>query len=473
MQQNSHNVDIIVVGAGSGGLNVASFCNRIGLSVVLIDRSDEHIGGDCLNYGCVPSKALIHVAREVRAARSVSDFGLNVVGQVDIARIMQYVRDRQNIIREHEHAEYFRSKGIIVELGEASFTGERAVSINGTKYTAKNIVLATGSRPRPLLLPGFETLPVYTNETIFSMTQLPKRFVFVGGGPISIELGQAFSFLGSEVTIVHSGSRILEKEAPEVSVFMEKQLREQGVSFVFDAKPLKVEGGDMAIQTKNGEKRIHCDAVFVGIGRVLNTENLDLEKAGIEKTADGSRLIIDEYLRTTNKRVWAVGDIAGNYQFTHAAEEHAKVVINNVINPLKKKFQTHMAWVTYTSPEVATFSRSHNELEKTGTMHEVVTVPLSEDDRAIIDSAEGFISLSIGARGRIFGGTLVAPNAGEIVGELILAESQGLSAIDLFNRVAPYPTASRIIRKAVGKHEGNRLTEWTKTILKILYRMKV
>jgi pyruvate/2-oxoglutarate dehydrogenase complex dihydrolipoamide dehydrogenase (E3) component len=438
---------------------------------LLIDKSEEHIGGDCLNYGCVPSKALIHIARKVHSARSVAEFGITANGDVDVARVMNYVQEKQSVIREHENADHFRKLGMTVELGEARFTGQHSVAVNGTEYTARNIVLATGSRPRTLTLTGLETATTYTNETVFTMQKLPRRFVFIGGGPISMELGQVFAFLGSKVTIVHSGERILEKEDAEVGTFMEQQLRAQGIEFVFSASPQKVEGDELVIATKDkGEVRVGFDALFIGIGRVLNIEGLDLEKAGIQLTEDKRKIIVNEYLQTTNPRIWTVGDVAGNYQFTHAAEEHAKVVINNMLNPFKKKFNAHMAWVTYTQPEIATFGRSHEELQKANVAHTVSTLSLSEDDRAIVDGAEGFIKVNIGTSGVILGGTLVAPNAGEIVAELILAENKKLTARDLFNRVAPYPTASRIIRKVMGQYEARRLKPWVQKLLTLLFR---
>ncbi len=460
--------DVIVIGAGSGGLNVAGFCNRIGLSVLLVDKSDAHIGGDCLNYGCVPSKALIHVAREVRAARGVSAFGVTTSGDIDVQKVMQYVREKQEILRTHENADHFRKLGMTVVLGEAKFSGPRSVMVENVEYHTRHIVLATGSRPRHLSLPGL-TVPVFTTETIFSIATLPKHFVFIGGGPISLELGQAFSYLGSKVTIVHTGERILEKEDTAVSAYMREQLERDGVRFVFKAESQHVQDGELVVKTPQGEERMTCDAVFVGIGRELNIEGLQLEKAGIALTSQGKKIEVNEYLQTTNPHVWTVGDVAGNYQFTHAAEEHAKVVIRNMFSPLKTKFQARMAWVTYTQPEVATFGTSRADLEKAQTAFEVISVPLSDDDRGIVDSAPGFVQLHVGNGGRILGGTLVAPHAGEMVGELVLADYKKLTTADIFARVSPYPTASRVLRKAAGIYEAKKLTPFVQKILRVLF----
>jgi len=472
MKKESNRFDIIVIGAGSGGLNIAGFANRIGLKVLLIDKSDKSIGGDCLNHGCVPSKALIHVAREVFAGKKAEQFGLSVGGTVDIQKVMGYVKEKQDIIREHENADHFINLGMTVVLGTAEFADRKTVRAGGVDYSAKNIVIATGSRPRTLVLDGIQQVPVYTNETVFDMKVLPKRFVFIGGGPISIELGQAFSMLGCAVTIVHTGERLLEKEDPQVSSFMEAELKSLGIKVLLSAKTKKFESSELVVIVPSGEVRVPADALFAGIGRVLNIEGLQLEKAGIKLSPDKNKIIVDEFLRTTNKHVLTVGDVAGGLQFTHAAELHAKVVIQNFFIPIKKKLNTdHFGWVTYTSPEVATFGLSSADLKKRGFSFQEVSASVSEDDRGIVGGSRGFLKVFVGNKGKLLGGTLVAPHAGEIVGELMLAQSKGLTMVDLFNRVSPYPTASRIVRAVAGKYQTQKLTRRASRILKILYSL--
>jgi len=463
--------DLIVIGAGSGGLNVAGFMNRAEFRVLIIDKSDANIGGDCLNFGCVPSKALIHVARLVQDAKKAETFGLRQEGKVDIQKVLAYVKEKQAIFRKHEDATYFRSLGMAVALGEGRFSGPQSVTVNGIEYQGKRIVLATGSRPRELRIPGIETVTVYTNESVFNIKELPKRFLFIGGGPISVELGQAFSAFGSQVTIIHSGDRILSKEDPEVSHFMEAALRKEGIEIILNAEAKAISEGELIVTVKNeGERHLPLDALFSGIGRILNVEGLDLDKAGIALSADGQKLILDQYLRTTNKNVLAVGDIVGQHMFTHAAETHAALVIANLFSPFKKSLQPErMAWVTYTNPEVATFGLSQDYLKKEKIRYESLSVPLTEDDRAIVDQSNGFIKLLVGKKGRVLGGTLVAPQAGEIVGELILAETKKLTVQDLFSRIAPYPTAARIIRRAAGVYLSRKLTARVKKLLHFLY----
>lgn len=471
MKSEDNSFDIIVIGAGSGGLNIAGFMNRIGLRVLLIDKSEANIGGDCLNYGCVPSKALIHVAREIYAGKQSEAFGLTVDGEVDLKQVLQYVKEKQDVFREHESVEYFRKIGMTVVIGEARFQGKRSLTVNGVEYIGKKIVIATGSRPRKFELPGTDGVPVYTNETVFDMTALPQKFVFVGGGPISLELGQAFSMLGSEVTIVHGGTKLLEKEDPDVGTFMKAELEAMGVRVLLSARPIRYENGTLIVMTPQGETVLPADALFSGIGRVLNIEDLALDKAGINLTPDGSKILVDSYLRTTNENAYTVGDVAGGLQFTHAAELHARLILRNFFSPFKKKLDTDsFGWVTYTTPEVATFGLAPSEFTKRSIAFETISSSLEEDDRAIVDGSRGFIKLFIGKNGMLLGGTLVAPQAGEIVGELLLAKSKNLTITDLFNRVAPYPTASRIIRRVASQHEAKKLTPGIQRLLHVLYR---
>jgi len=469
--KSEHNAfDIIVIGAGSGGLNVAGFMNHIGLKVLLIDKDDESIGGDCLNHGCVPSKAFIHVAREIYSGKNSKEYGLTTKGDIDIKKVLQSVKEKQDIFRIHENAEYFRKLGMSVVLGEATFTGKRSVVVSGVEYYGKKIVIATGSRPRKFELDGIDTVPVYTNETVFAMTKLPQKFVFVGGGPISLELGQAFSMLGSEVTIVHAGEKLLEKEDSDVRIFMKKELETMGIRVLLSSRPIRYLYNSLVVTTQTGEESLPADALFAGIGRVLNIEALALDKAGIRLTPDGTKILVNSHLETTNKDVYTVGDVAGGLQFTHAAELHARLILRNFFSPFKKKLDTDsFGWVTYTTPEVATFGITSSELTKRGIAFETISASLEEDDRAIVDGSRGFLKLFIGNKGLLLGGTLVAPQAGEIVGELLLAKSKNLTISDLFNRVAPYPTASRIIRKVASLYQAKKLTPSVKRLIRFLY----
>lgn len=466
--------DIIIIGAGSGGLNVAGFFSQLKLRVLLIDKGDEHIGGDCLNTGCVPSKALIHVANQVNETRNASRF-LSTENhiEVDIKKVTEYILSKQNHIRKSENPDYLKNKGINYLSGEAKFVDTNTITINGSLYTAKNLVVATGSRARKLSVENDKSLPEYTNETIFSIDFLPKKFVFIGGGPINCELGQVFSRLGSQVTILNSGKRILEKELEEVSTILQKTFTDENIIVTNNTSIIKIEEKKVWY-TVAGSEEIVCveaDAVFVGIGRELNIDTLDLEKGSIQLHESKTRLIVDDYLRTTNPHVYVVGDVAGNYQFTHAAEMHAKVVIKNMISPFKEKFDAkNIAWATYTSPQIATFGISKKDAESNG--YTILQKEFDHEDRAIVDeNEEGKLILYVDKNEYIQGGTMIGENAGEISQELILAMSSRIKLSSLFNKVYPYPTASRINKQIAGDYMRSKLTTKVIWLLRLVYKI--
>ncbi|RME30916.1 NAD(P)/FAD-dependent oxidoreductase [Candidatus Woesearchaeota archaeon] len=463
--------DIIVIGAGSGGLNIAGFMNRAGFNVLLIDKNDTAIGGDCLNFGCVPSKALIHVARLARDAQAAERFGITAQGRIDFRKVRAYITEKQNRIRQHENAAWFRAQGMDVVLGTAQFSGRQRVTVDGKEFQAKRIILATGSRPRPLTVPGIEQVRVETNETIFGLEELPRRLLVVGGGPIGIELGQAFRHLGSEVTIIVRGKKFLPKESAEIAGVLRTQLEKEGVRCLFESEVEAFTGKHQAVVVSRGSREtVTFDVVLASIGRVLNTEGLALERAGIAVDSRG-KIVVDSYLRTTNKNVFVCGDIAGAYQFTHAAELHASIIIGNFFRPRplwKKVSYDTLSWVTFTSPEIATWGLSEEQLRKRGTPYERLVFDFDEDDRAIIDEAQGKLVLYI-AKDRVLGGSMVGEHAGELAQELILATSAGIPLKALFEKVYPYPTASRVNKRAISLQYAKKLTPFTKRILHWLY----
>jgi pyruvate/2-oxoglutarate dehydrogenase complex dihydrolipoamide dehydrogenase (E3) component len=462
--------DVICIGAGSGGLNIAGFMNRVGMRVLLIDKSDESIGGDCLNYGCVPSKALIHVSRLIQNGRLGKTFGVKQTGKVDLKKVMNYVKSKQEVIREHENADYFRKIGMDVVLGEAKFVSENSVSVNGKKYSGRKIVIATGSRPRKPKIPGIEEIPYLTNETIFDLDKLPKELVVVGGGPIGIEMAQAFNRLGSKVSVIERGDKFLPKETLESAEILRRQLEKEGVAFHFNSTTKKFDS-DKGLVIEQGGKEISvgCDALLISIGRELNIEGLELEKAGID--VSNGKIVVDDYLRTTNKNVFVCGDVAGSYQFTHVAELHAGVIIGNFFSPIKRKVSyDNLSWVTYTAPEIATFGLSEATLKKRNINYEKLELNFEEDDRAITDDTTyGKTILYIDKSEKILGGSMVAKNAGELFQELVLINSSGLRLKDIFNKVYPYPTASRVNKKIVSNHFAKKLTPRVKGFLKFMF----
>jgi pyruvate/2-oxoglutarate dehydrogenase complex dihydrolipoamide dehydrogenase (E3) component len=397
------------------------------------------------------------------------------LGEVDMALVTKSVQEKIAIIRKHENAEHFRNLGIDVVLGDAEFTDKNEVAVNGKSYKGKNIILATGSRPRKLTVPVSEHAHVISNEDVFTLTKLPKKLVVVGVGPIGIELGQALLMLGSTVTFIGNESRILPREKEEYTEVIYSNLLKQGATFYFSSEVLEVKDDTtIVIKSKKTQEMstLQADTILVAIGRQLNIENLGLENAGVE--VEKGKIVVDDYLRTTNKHVYVCGDVAGGYQFTHSAELHAKVILNNLFNPFSKKKVSYDAfsWVTYTTPELATFGLSEDVLSAKGALYEKLQTSFTSDDRAITsEGVYGKSEVYIDVRSKkILGGTMVANNAGELIQELLLSVEAGLPIKHLFNKIYPYPVASRINKSLISQHFKKHFSEGKKKVLRAIYR---
>ncbi len=470
--------DIIVIGSGSGGLTVGLFMAKAGFKVLMIAKSDEDIGGDCLNDGCVPSKALIHVAQIAHNAKMASSFGLNVTGVVDIKKAMDYVYEKQENIRVHENAQWLREQEVDVALGNANFSNKNEIEVNGKKYSAKKIVIATGSKPKKLKVPGVENVKYYDNESIFHISDLPEKLLIIGAGPIGIEIAQAMSRLGSKVTVVQHGSRILEHDEESLAEILLKQLQNEGVEFILNADVDHFVSGKKAIvKLKDGTtKETDFDAVFVGIGRELNLKLLQLNNAGVK--VQDNKIITDKYLRTTNKNIFVCGDVAGDLMFSHAAEFHARILLNNLFSPFNKKLNNdNMSWVTFTDPQLATFGINEKQLKERNISYKKLEQNFTEDDRAVVDNyqyAKTILFISKGGlfkKEKILGGSMVAPQAGELIQELILANTSKLSINAVFNKIYPYPVASRINQQIIAKHKEESLTDGIKKLLQFAFKI--
>ncbi len=469
--------DIIITGAGSGGLSVGLFMNKAGLKVLMLAKTENAIGGDCLNDGCVPSKALIHVAKIANSAKAAAAFGLQVNGKVDIQKAIDYVYSKQELIRKHENAQWLREQGIDVVLGNAHFANQNEVDVNGEKYTGKKIIIATGSSPKKLQIPGVEKVKYYDNEKVFHLQDLPDRLLVIGGGPIGIEIAQALNRLGSKVTVIHKGAMILERDDATLTAILLTQLQAEGIEFIFNATIEEfTSASEGVIRISGTVQAIHFDAVFVATGRELLLQPLQLQKAGI--AVKDNKIIIDQYLRTTNKNVFVCGDIAGDLQFSHAAEFHARILINNFFSPLKKKLDNrYMSWVTFTDPEVATFGLNEKQLQERNIRFEKLEQDFSMDDRAVVDNyryGKQVVLISKGAwykKQVILGGSMIAPNAGELIQELILANANKLSINAIFNKVYPYPVASRVNQMLIVQHKEKMLTAMVKKLLQQAYKI--
>lgn len=475
------NYDLIVIGAGSGGLGVGIGMATFGFDVLMIEKNKANIGGECLNSGCVPSKALIHVAEKVHQARQAQAYGITSGGSVDMQKVMQYVHDKQDDIRAHENAEYLRkNEGVEIEIGEARFKGKREVEVNGKRIKAKKILVATGSHPRMIDVPGMEHVQLFTNENLFEVKTLPQHLLVIGGGPIGMEMGQSFARLGSNVTVTDRGPRIMNKERKEVSVLVKERLEKEGLQFHLNSKLIAFTADKKAVlETSAGERiEIPCDAALVGIGREISYQGLNLENAGIA-LKDGKPKI-DSFLRAKdNKHVVFAGDAAGNVLFSHGAELHTTMLLTNFFAPWPFKIKLnldHFSWVTFTNPEVATFGFNEAQLKEKGVSYECVDFKFEKDDRATVsDYQYGRMFLYLKKNmlnprnGKILGGTIVAPAAGEMVQELIMAQQQGLGASAIFNKTYPYPTQTRVHKIALVEKFSGGITPLIKKMFKVLF----
>lgn len=451
--------DIIIIGGGSAGLGALGMAQKFGWKPLLIDKEEAHIGGDCLNFGCVPSKALIHLAKQFHGAKKTSQFGLDMTGKADMQAILDYVHSKQAVIRAHESADYLRAQGVDLAIGTASFVNENTIQVGEDQYTADKIIIATGSRPRHIPFKGIDQVKTHTNESLFyEMSELPEHLLVVGGGPIGCEMAQTFRRFGSEVTIIDRGERILGKELPTYSAILTAQLEKEGIRVVNYASLKEfVSSTSALIELKDGtSETIEFDVALMAIGRVLNLEDLQLENAGIERDERG-KLILDDYLRTTNKCVFASGDAAGMYQFSHGAELHTRLLTHNFKSNFDKKHDArHLSWVTFTQPEIATFGMSPEFMKKHNIDFWQQDQDFGRDDRAIVDEyTYGKVTLYLtqktfwNKQRKILGGSIIAPNAGELIQELTLAMEAELPIEAIYEKIYAYPVASRINQQTV------------------------
>lgn len=447
--------DLLVIGAGSGGLSVAAGAVQMGASVVLVEKA--RMGGDCLNTGCVPSKALIAAAHAAHAIRSAGRFGIRASNpSIDFAAVHDHVHQVIAKIAVHDSVERFERLGVTVIQGTARFAGPQVVAVCDQKITARRIVVATGSKAAVPPIPGLSDIPYLTNETVFDLKDLPQRLIVIGGGPIGIEMAQAFRRLGSDVCVVERFG-LLAKDEPEAIEILRKRLVSDGILIHEHASVLHAKrNGDaveISVRTATGETLlIPGTHVLVAAGRTPNLAELGLEKAGI--AYDGKGIQVDRRMRTTNRIVFAIGDAAAGPQFTHIAGYHAGIVIRNALFALPAKADYGaMPWVTYTDPELSHVGLTEAVAREEGHDVRVLTWPLSMNDRAQTErDSEGLAKIVVGRRGRILGATIVAPRAGELIGMWGLAIAAGLKIGAIASMIAPYPTFSEISKRVAGSY---------------------
>ncbi|MGB5093812.1 MAG: FAD-dependent oxidoreductase [Parvibaculum sp.] len=446
--------DICVIGAGSGGLSVAAGAAQMGARTVLIER--DHMGGDCLNTGCVPSKALLAAAKAAYRMNDGEKFGIvSKKARVDFAAVNAHVHGVIAAIAPNDSVERFEGLGVTVIKADARFKDHRTVMAGDNEIIARRIVIATGSRAAVPPIPGLEETPFFTNETLFANDTLPDHLVIIGGGPIGIEMAQAHRRLGASVTVIE-GMSVLGKDDPELSAVVINALVREGVVFHERSRVLSVAGGEgkitVIIEKDGFSKKITGSHLLVAAGRTANVDGLDLEKAGIDHTRRG--ITVDDRLRTTNRKIFAIGDVAGGLQFTHVAGYHAGIVIRNILFRLPAKADhSCVPWVTYTDPELAHVGETETEARERHMKINVLRWSFAENDRAQAErETEGVIKLVTDLHGRILGVTIVGPHAGELILPWVLAKSQGLKVSAMAGLIAPYPTLSEVSKRVAGSY---------------------
>lgn len=448
--------DILVIGAGSGGLSVAAGASQMGADVVLLEG--HKMGGDCLNYGCVPSKALLAAAKRAHQAEGADRFGINLkLAGTNYSAAKDHVAEVIAQIAPVDSQERFEGFGVRVIRAFGKFVASNEVEAGQHRIRARRVVIATGSRPFVPPIEGLEDVPYLTNETVFDLREKPDHLLIIGGGPIGIEMAQAHRRLGCEVTVIE-GAKALGKDDPETAAIVLDRLRAEGIGIIEDAPVTRIEkaGTGISVTVQDGQ-RFEGSHLLIAVGRKSNTENLNLSAAGIETTKTGIR--VDDGLRTSNRRVYAIGDVAGGMQFTHVAGYHAGVIIRSLLFALPAKAKTsHIPWATYTDPEIAQVGLTEAQARaQHGDRVEVARFEFHHNDRAIAERVtEGLIKVMV-VKGRPVGVSIVGHQAAELIGLWSLAIANRLKMSQIAAMVSPYPSIGEINKRAAGAYFSPRL----------------
>lgn len=467
--------NLVVIGGGTAGLVSAAGAAGLGAKVVLIEKN--LMGGDCLNMGCVPSKAIIRSSRVVAEIKEAGRFGINVNGAVeaDFGAVMERMRTLRAGISHHDSAARFKSLGIDVFIGPAKFIGTDTIDVDGKKLRFKKAIIATGARAVRPKIEGLEEAGYLTNENVFWLTQRPKRLAVLGGGPIGCELAQAFRRLGSEVDMIEAGPQFLPREDEDAAAFLLASLQKDGVNVWLNTalkKVVKKESGKELHLEKDGKWQVLIvDEILVGVGRAPNTEGLNLEAAKVRYSKTGVE--VNDHLQTSNPKIFAAGDICQNYKFTHTADAAARIAIQNSLFKGKKKLSSLVVpWCTYTDPEIAHVGLYEKDAKKQNIEVATFTKQLKEVDRAILDGEDtGFVKIHVKkGTDKILGATIVAKHAGDMITEITLAMVGGLGLGSIAATIHPYPTQAEAIKHVGDMYNRTRLTPFSKKVLGIWLR---
>jgi pyruvate/2-oxoglutarate dehydrogenase complex dihydrolipoamide dehydrogenase (E3) component len=474
-----YDFDIGILGGGAAGLTVASGSAQFGAKTLLIEK-EKLLGGDCLHYGCVPSKTLIRTAHVYHMMKNSSKYGLpgidlKPVDYKDVAKRIQYVI---NTIQKHDSEERFCKLGVKVKFGNPFFTDEHSVKVNGQTYSAGKWVIATGSSPSIPPIDGIDKTPYITNKEIFSLHHLPKSMIIIGAGPIAIEMAQSFCRLGTQVHIVQRSGQILSKEDRDMADVVMNVLRNEGVTVHLDSGLLGVKNHgtekEVVIKNKDGStESLRADQILVALGRQANLDGLGLSDISLDYSRQG--LKVDNRMRTSHKHIYAAGDVTGTYQFTHAAGYEAGVALSNAILHLPKKADyTYMPWCTYTDPELASIGMNEKRAKEAGIEYSVWTEEVKANDRSLAEGEEtGKIKMILDGKGKPVGIQILGPQAGELLSEWIAVINGGVKLSSLASAVHTYPTLAEINKRVVGNYFSEKIfSEKVKKTLRFFFHFK-
>ena len=475
----NYDFDIGVIGAGAAGLTVTAGAAQAGAKSIIVEKEDV-LGGDCLHFGCVPSKTLIRTAHVYHLMKNAKEFGLPGVElpPVDYKEIGKRIQSVISTIQEHDSVERFCGLGARVEFGRPVFTDEHSVRLNGETFSAKNWVLATGSSPAVPSIEGLESTPYITNKDIWSLDHLPTSLIILGAGPIAIEMAQAFSRLGSEVTVVQRSGQILSNEDRDMADAVMYVLRSEGVSFYLNSSIIRVSdlGHEREVVIKNNENRtvkVKGETILVALGREANVDGLGLERLGIDFSAKGIK--VDKRLRTRQKHIYGAGDAIGEYAFTHAAGYEGGVVVSNAIFRLPRKVNyTYIPWCTYTDPELANIGMNEKAAKAAGVEYTVWTEEFKDNDRSLAEGESvGKIKMILNEKEKPIGVQILGPQAGELLSEWVAVLNGKVKLSTLAAAVHPYPTLAEINKRVAGAYLAPKIfSETVKKGLRFFFNLK-
>ncbi|MFT5124293.1 MAG: pyruvate/2-oxoglutarate dehydrogenase complex dihydrolipoamide dehydrogenase (E3) component [Kiritimatiellia bacterium] len=475
--QNPYN--LVVIGAGTAGLVTAAGAAGLGAKVALIER--HFMGGDCLNYGCVPSKALIRCATAVHDVKSAGAYSVHVPGEpeADFAQVMERMRKLRSQISENDSVQRFTDLGVDVFLGEGKFVSSDTVEVDGKLLRFRKAVIATGARAASPPIPGLDQIDYLNNENLFNLTERPARMLVVGGGPIGCEMAQTFQRLGTEVTLIDRAPHVLSKEDADAAAVVQNAMIADGVNLQLAAKDLRFEarGEQKAafwVDREGVSQETVADAVLIAVGRAPNVSNMGLETVGVEFDLRKGVTVTDR-LQTTNPKIFAAGDVCSRYQFTHAADFLARIVIaNSLFGGRQKASDLIIPWATYTDPQIAHVGITEHQAKEDGIAIDTYIQPLEDVDRAILDGDnEGFVKIHTKKDGaEILGATIVARHGGDMIGELVMAMKYKVGLGKVSSVIHPYPTQAEAIRKLGDQYNRTRLTPFVLGLMQKWLRWK-